>query len=49
MADTATDPKTIPRAVFQKQAGGKKSNITALKVKITLLNESLIQPMKKVT
>ena len=24
MADTATDPKTIPPAIFQKRAGGKK-------------------------
>ena len=29
-ADMATDPKTMPPAVFQKRAGGKKSLAIAL-------------------
>ena len=27
-ADTATDPKTIPPAIFQKRAGGKKASMS---------------------
>ena len=52
-ADTATNPKTIPPAVFQKRAGGKNTLSTTVLtkilslLKICFLNEAIA--LRKIT
>ena len=44
-ADTVTDPKTIPPAVFQKRAGGKKLALIATEIysKMSVEMEEMVE------